>query len=55
MAINVIDSENRILAPTMQKGWVNKLIKQGKAKYISKEPPTIQLNYAVVEVKKSKR
>lgn len=55
MAINVIDSENRVLAPTNKLKWVEKMVFKETAKYVNNDPPTIQLNYAVPEPKRDPR
>lgn len=47
MIIFVQDSRNKMLYPTHKKDWAEKLVKQGKAKWIRRKVVTLQLNYPV--------
>ena len=49
MIIFITDSRNRVLAPTIKMRWVNKMIRQRKARFIKGPILRIQLTYPVLE------
>ena len=49
MIIFVSDSRNRVLAPTVKMKWVNKMIRERKARFIKGPILRIQLTYPVLE------
>lgn len=54
MIIFVRDSRNRVLAPTVRRKWVSKMIQKGKAKFIKGRLLTIQLTYPVFDAPRDK-
>lgn len=49
MLFFVKDSRNRILYPSKKSRWADKLVKEGKAKWIRRKIIILQLNYPVLE------
>jgi N6-L-threonylcarbamoyladenine synthase len=47
MLFFVVDSRNKVLYPSVKSTWADKMVKQGKAKWIRKRVIILKLNYAV--------